>query len=780
MLKGLNKIKIKNGYNKSLVLNIGYFSTNNNNLNNNSNNSNNSNDNNSNPKFKIKISGLKSLNISKQESLKNTNNNNNNNSISSPIEDSKEPEIKSTNENITAPPSVPFRLKEFKEKEEPRSPFSKLINPLKKVKELEKGAVKSPEIIKDSKNQERDSAPRIRDDETLISELKRKVLIKVKTELNKTESDKPKPIEEMSEELILQYLRHKSKEYRVAGEEVNLKDCPFCVNVQEKLDNMWKLYIHSHTGLFFCHRCSTKGNWNHLRLAFGDLKQNFRQAFQPAPVNKAPPPPPIKSMLEHISEVPKDVLEKIETYSKQLDKFPKVLQKLTGTGPGERGIKKEVLEYYLVGATNSKFKSTNWDSYECVTFPWTAVDEQGKIIQYRCKLRAIESKVHQRLEPAGSRWGFFGWHTIPNDCKLIVITEGEYDAMAVYQETGLPTISLPNGFASFPQVMIPLFDRFEKIILWMDDDLMGRAGAANFSDLLGSQKTHVIFTKQGQINGPKDANDALLMGKDFKEIIASAKPIHKFITDYMQERPEIAKEFEFFKPIPETYTNQLLPTLYKLLLPPATTGRLNFFLGLRVSVLVSQFALHNAVTNNISTLYVTGDHLFKPKQFMVKMVTQYLNLNGKENVDEFAKVPIHFSVSDKEGFKEILQTMALAILQYNVKHIVLDNVAENQYQVAPFVKIVKKFLNNYKDDINITMVQSFLIDRPTNKEILDDVDNYLQLYEGENFDDLVYKKIQYKDKPEFDCGVANVFYDTEPGLYHELNYKNNSKVIKIK
>jgi twinkle protein len=34
--------------------------------------------------------------------------------------------------------------------------------------------------------------------------------------------------------------------------------------------------------------------------------------------------------------------------------------------------------------------------------------------------------------------------------KSIVITEGEFDAMAVYQETGIPAVSLPNGANHLP------------------------------------------------------------------------------------------------------------------------------------------------------------------------------------------------------------------------------------------------------------------------------------------------------------------------------------------
>jgi twinkle protein len=51
----------------------------------------------------------------------------------------------------------------------------------------------------------------------------------------------------------------------------------------------------------------------------------------------------------------------------------------------------------------------------------------------RLKIRSIKNKANQRLTPAGGQWGFFGWHTVPADAKEIVITEGEFDAMAVYQ-----------------------------------------------------------------------------------------------------------------------------------------------------------------------------------------------------------------------------------------------------------------------------------------------------------------------------------------------------------
>ena len=70
----------------------------------------------------------------------------------------------------------------------------------------------------------------------------------------------------------------------------------------------------------------------------------------------------------------------------------------------------------------------------------------------------------------GGDWGLFGLHAVPADAAELVITEGEYDAMAVYQATGRAAVSLPNGAASLPPAVLPLLERFKRIFLWCDGD----------------------------------------------------------------------------------------------------------------------------------------------------------------------------------------------------------------------------------------------------------------------------------------------------------------------
>jgi twinkle protein len=146
------------------------------------------------------------------------------------------------------------------------------------------------------------------------------------------------------------------------------------------------------------------------------------------------------------------------------------------------GLKAEVVQKYLVGGTVARFFDDNdkqWKDFLCITFPWfgpLSLATAGTETLVRYKYRALGGKWLQRLEPIGGGWGVFGWNLIAPEVTAsidgtlpelkpdtpvagvsesaapsqtgktsVIITEGEFDAMAVYQATGLPAISLPCG-----------------------------------------------------------------------------------------------------------------------------------------------------------------------------------------------------------------------------------------------------------------------------------------------------------------------------------------------
>lgn len=128
--------------------------------------------------------------------------------------------------------------------------------------------------------------------------------------------------------------------------------------------------------------------------------------------------------------------------------------------------------------------------------------------------RSLETKGLQRILPKGGAWGFFGWHTIPYEyditsskpikpiSKSIIITEGEYDAMAVSQAlstlpsnhpfTQIPAVSLPNGCNSLPESLIPLLQDYDKIYLYLDNDKSGQDAVSKFLRKLGTSRCYIV------------------------------------------------------------------------------------------------------------------------------------------------------------------------------------------------------------------------------------------------------------------------------------------------
>ena len=280
-----------------------------------------------------------------------------------------------------------------------------------------------------------------------------------------------------------------------------------------------------------------------------------------------------------------------------------------------RGLTKQTLRKYGVGLGVYNFPSnepTQQGRYiraDCITFPWimrasevheqetlrggsyhwkskddtnkaneapqeesqkTTGDEEelresiqakhGPFVTRRIKARSLDNKSWQRLDPPGGGWGLFGWHTIPADATEVVLTEGEYDAMAVYQATGRPAISLPNGCRSLPVGVLPMLERFDKIYLWMDNDGPGREGAEQFARKIGINRCYLVqpdLSKYGE-NAPKDANDALLNGFDLEEMIldASVSP-HERILSFGDLRSQVLHEIQY----PDKYKGVGVPSL---------------------------------------------------------------------------------------------------------------------------------------------------------------------------------------------------------------------------
>jgi twinkle protein len=116
---------------------------------------------------------------------------------------------------------------------------------------------------------------------------------------------------------------------------------------------------------------------------------------------------------------------------------------------------------------------------------------------------------------------FFGANKAGSGGKLLIVTEGEEDAMSSYQmlrEQGklYNVVSLPNGAnSSAVKKKIEWLESFETIILNLDNDKIGNEAAKEIADIITPGKVKLMSLPV------KDANEFLLTKKNSKEYLKS-------------------------------------------------------------------------------------------------------------------------------------------------------------------------------------------------------------------------------------------------------------------
>jgi twinkle protein len=494
----------------------------------------------------------------------------------------------------------------------------------------------------------------------------------------------------VNESEMIEFLDRKNLSHKAMQGELVIKECPFCHDTKGVVTNLWKLYISRKTGAFMCHRCGNKGSW-----------YDFKNKLDRGSAQNTPTIVSYQSSAKGKSATNQDDETKIvfpsqencDLYEAQLmeEKFAPVSKYLTGT----RGINMETAEKYGIGAgtfnylvENEKTNTTEWKQFVSITFPMIRPTSGTKMQIVRHKFRAIHNKSAMKLDPVGGQWGLFGYATIPKDAKTIVLTEGEFDAMAVYQATGLPSISLPNGCRSLPVNLLPLLERFDKIYLWMDDDLPGQQGAELFAKKLGVARCFIVHSNIGNVTlndkQLKDANEVLLYGNiDMKELLDQAKPLqHDQIMTYSDLKDEIFRELYFHDSrMVNGIQSIYFPRLINKILKGHRRGELTIITGatgIGKTTILGQLALDFSL-QGISTLW--GSFEIKNVRLVKKMLCQLAGKDLAQNQAEFEgfsqtfeKLPQYFmSFYGSTSIDQVLDAMDYAVYVNDVQHIVLDN-----------------------------------------------------------------------------------------------------------
>lgn len=519
-----------------------------------------------------------------------------------------------------------------------------------------------------------------------------------------------KHYKEIDDTTILSLLeKFKLENKRYASGQIVVKYCPFCQKPHNfQRDNQYTLNIKSNSGAFFCFRCGTKGSWLDFKnlIYNGTEKSNLYDYTKLiSPVGGSFETNTSSSFPVSEPKLANESLAFLHTKNLESPEFESTKNYLINKDSESRHLSLESLRKYRVGAGLERFSNEKGEFIEVpvVYFPMfvprSKKSKQKLLLQQiifdensisnidymlaRNKIRGVgkENKPYQRMDPSPGQWGIFGLNTVNVKNNEIVVTEGEFDAIAVNQATGYQAISLPNGANHLPVQVLPFLEAFTKIYLWMDADEVGQANAKKFAEKLGINRTFIVNSRCLDPEGPKDANDALREDpQSLEKFILLAKAItQENITTFSEMKATVYNKILKFEESQGLKCQSL--EWYNKKLKGFRGGEFTIISGLTGSgktTLLSQLSI-DFCKQGVPTLW--GSFEIKNETLMTNMLLQYSEANLIKEpqsfefyANRFENMPLYFmKFFGSSQLDQILSTIEFAIYTYDISHIVIDN-----------------------------------------------------------------------------------------------------------
>ncbi len=164
----------------------------------------------------------------------------------------------------------------------------------------------------------------------------------------------------------------------------------------------------------------------------------------------------------------------------------------------ERGLTPDTLAAYRVAERGREIVLPSLRDGDLIAVKYLGLDRPNGKKQVR---------VEKDTQPC-----LFGWQAIPDNAREVTITEGEVDAMSMFQ-LGAPALSVPFGGGSGAKQQwieheFQHLERFDTIYLALDADGPGQEATAVIAERLGRERCRVVTMPAPH----KDANDLLRAG----------------------------------------------------------------------------------------------------------------------------------------------------------------------------------------------------------------------------------------------------------------------------
>lgn len=309
---------------------------------------------------------------------------------------------------------------------------------------------------------------------------------------NSKQKEKMIPIpENLRASAALKYIVSKGWAWRGGdGGQIQLEECPFCHHKE------YKFYLavadpstSSRDGLYFCHAgsCNKTGNLRTLMEAMGDRIQGVESRKEWAGSGTKKP----------------DTLPDVEACHAALLGDAEAMDYLLNV----RGFTQEVIVEQRLGLKDKVWFREAGES-KALVIPYLV---NGSIVY--AKYRTLPPKPKDFVSPTGWEAGLYNSDVLNEECKEIIMVEGEADCLSLLSHKIENVVGVP-GAGVHKALWVETLDKLNpKIYILFDNDQAGVKGSQALASRIGIERCYKIALPEGC----KDINEFFCKGGTVEE-----------------------------------------------------------------------------------------------------------------------------------------------------------------------------------------------------------------------------------------------------------------------
>jgi len=297
---------------------------------------------------------------------------------------------------------------------------------------------------------------------------------------------------------------------------IQLRECPLCPKPHRNdITNLWTFGLFANDGGFNCFRCEHHGDYDALRRLFNLHGVEQGAASDPEWPIHLDPDDGTESEIVSVRRNDEIAEHEVDRLNQRLLAEKPLLHRLRR----ERMVSTKCFVDYRVGL---EYRSIGGhpQKQQVMAFPMYRLKE-GRVVATKWKTRSVSNGLKRFGQyPASNEPGVFGLNLRAQSAEsggTVVMTEGEFDSMAIYEGTdfAVTPVSVPHGGgAGVPsRVLSELIGSFRRFVLFFDWDDVGRHSANALKQEIEQRADGVtvdIVSKRDDLRNVKDANDILM------------------------------------------------------------------------------------------------------------------------------------------------------------------------------------------------------------------------------------------------------------------------------